>query len=224
VSGAIAAIYVLSKKELRKEFLRKILQLSMFMLMIILVFVFQSGEEEGQATPTPTPVTAPTAMEVPPFLDDDMLPEAEELPPLVEPPSWLNYLVSLAVVLAVGAVAWTLWNRGRKPDLRELADIAMAASDDIEAGLDIEDVIMRCYVQMMSVVKKRRGLNRKEAMTPTEFAYWLEGAGLPGGPLHKLTRLFERVRYGAYLSSKEEAREASDCLREIAVFCGDGRS
>ena len=141
-----------------------------------------------------------------------------------ETPPWVDYLFSLAIVLALGGAAWSLWQRNRKANLQELADIAKAASDDIEAGFDVEDVIMRSYIQMMGVVKKRRGLNRKDAMTPTEFAYWLEGAGLPGEPLHRLTRLFERVRYGAYQSSKEDAGEAVTCLREVASFCGEGRS
>jgi len=222
VLGAIAAIYVLSRKELRKEFLRKILQLSIFTAIFVLAFVFRSGGEEAQATPTPTPIVAPTAVSIPDILDNDFE-YSQELPPPVQPPSAITFLLSFIAVIAVGAIAWTLWSRNRKPDLRELAQIAQAASDDIEAGFDIEDVIMRCYVQMMDVVKRRRGLNRKDAMTPSEFAFWLEGAGLPGEPLHRLTHLFERVRYGAYLSSKEEARQASDCLREIAVFCGESR-
>jgi hypothetical protein len=222
VLGVISVIYVLTKKELRKEFLKRFLQLALFMALFALMILFRSGGEEAQPTPTPTPIIAPTAISVPQFLDNDFE-FSQELPPPVEPPSGITYLLSFIVVIAIGAIAWSLWVRGKKPDLRELADIAQAASDDIEAGFDIEDVIMRCYVQMMDVVKRRRGLNRKEAMTPAEFAFWLEGAGLPGEPLHRLTRLFERVRYGAYLSSKEEARQASDCLHDIAVFCGEGR-
>lgn len=222
ILGTIATIYILTKKELRKEFLRRFLQLALFMALFAVMIIFRSGGEEAGATPTPSPIVAPTAISVPQFLDNDFE-YSQELPPPVEPPSGLTYFLSLIVVIAVGAIAWSLWSRSRKPDLRELADIAQAASDDIEAGFDIEDVIMRCYVQMMNVVKRRRGLNRKDAMTPTEFAFWLEGAGLPGEPLHRLTRLFERVRYGAHLSSKEEAHQASDCLREIAVFCGESR-
>jgi amino acid transporter len=71
VLGAIASIYVLSKKELRKEFLRKILQLSIFTAIFVLAFVIRGEEEEVQGISTPTPVVIPTAVSIPDALDDD---------------------------------------------------------------------------------------------------------------------------------------------------------
>jgi hypothetical protein len=86
----------------------------------------------------------------------------------------------------------------------------------LEAGGELQDVILRCYAQMLDVLKRQRGIRRKEAMTPAEFATWLKAAGLPDRPVTRLTRLFERVRYGGISSGQAEAMEAIDCLNAIA--------
>ena len=80
---------------------------------------------------------------------------------------------------------------------------------------------MNCYARMSAAVSRKRGLVRKEAMTPAEFARRLEQAGLPGDPVQRLTRLFESVRYGAKQSNQNEINEAVSCLKAILHFCGE---
>jgi hypothetical protein len=58
-------------------------------------------------------------------------------------------------------------------------------------------------------------------MTPSEFAARLEQAGLPAEPVQRLTRLFEKVRYGGLRSTPTEAEEAVACLRDILHACGE---
>ena len=159
---------------------------------------------------------------------------AEEVPPLpaFTPPQvsdWMNYLISLGVVLAILALTWGVlrwWRRhGRlrfsSHPLEDLAVIAQSSLDDLAAGQDWDDVIVNCYARMSIAVSRKRGLVRKEAMTPAEFARRLEQAGLPGDPVRRLTRLFESVRYGAKQSNQNEINEAVSCLKAILHFCGE---
>lgn len=159
---------------------------------------------------------------------------AKDIPPLpaFTPPqmaNWVNYLISLGVVLVFLALTWGLlrwWRRhGRlrfpSRPLEDLAVIAQASLDDLAAGHDWDDVIVNCYARMGAAVSRKRGLVRKEAMTPAEFARRLEQAGLPGDPVRRLTRLFESVRYGAKQSSQNEINEAVSCLKAILHSCGE---
>ncbi len=159
---------------------------------------------------------------------------AEELPPFPaftppDLPNWVNYLISLGVVLALLALTWGLfrwWKRlnslriPAKP-LDDLALIARSTLDDLTAGRAWEDAIVDCYARMSDTVDRKRGLVRKEAMTPAEFARRLEQAGLPSEPVRRLTRLFESVRYGAKRSSQTEINEAVSCLTAILHYCGE---
>jgi hypothetical protein len=73
---------------------------------------------------------------------------------------------------------------------------------------------------MNAVVSDTRGLPRPEAATPREYALRLEGAGLPGEAVNRLTRLFESVRYGARKSDQSDINEAVACLNSILQACG----
>ena len=158
----------------------------------------------------------------------DALPIEPFVPPEISP--WMTYVIALGFVLAFLATAWfifRLWKRLSvstpvltKP-LDELASIARASLDDLAAGEEWDDVIIRCYVRMGEAVRNSRGLSRKHAMTPTEFARRLEQAGLPGEPVRRLTRLFEMVRYGGRPSNQNEINEAVSCLTDILRYCGE---
>ena len=158
---------------------------------------------------------------------DEPLPFPAFSPPDV--PTWANFLISLGVVVALLAVTWGLsrwWQRLNRlrslsKPLDDLALIAQSSLDDLAAGHDWDDVIVNCYARMSAAVSRRRGLIRKETMTPAEFARRLEQAGLPGDPVRRLTRLFESVRYGAKESSQKEINEAVSCLSAILHYCGE---
>jgi hypothetical protein len=153
-------------------------------------------------------------------------------PPVFEPPRiapLAAYLVSLVVVLAVLGAAWRLrgwWIRrtasaDRRNPLEEIAHIAHQSMEDLVGGRDWGNAIIRCYDQMGRVVDRRRGLARAASMTPAEFAGRLQAAGLPAQPVERLTRLFERARYGGRAAGKPEIEEAADCLGAIARACGE---
>jgi hypothetical protein len=75
---------------------------------------------------------------------------------------------------------------------------------------------------MSAVLDEKRGIHRQRGMTPSEFASRLEQKGLPSDPVRRLTRLFERARYGGQESSQEDVNEAITCLRAILHAVGEG--
>jgi hypothetical protein len=85
----------------------------------------------------------------------------------------------------------------------------------LQTGSDIQNVIVRCYLQMSQALQKERGIKREAAMTARDFERLLEARGIPHTPVHQLTRLFEAARYGRRSSGPEEEREALDCLNAI---------
>jgi hypothetical protein len=78
---------------------------------------------------------------------------------------------------------------------------------------------MRCYYEMSRVLRQQRGIRRHQAMTPREFATFLEEAGLPTEAVRRLTELFEQVRYGAKSPGRDEGAQALACLETIVEFC-----
>ena len=145
-------------------------------------------------------------------------------PPNIAP--WMNYLVSLGVVLAFLVLIWIayrFWIRFRplqhSHQLDELAEITRSSLDDLASGHEWQDVIIQSYARMSEVVTATRGLNRADAMTPREFAGRLERAGLPANSVARLTRLFESVRYGVRKSNQADINEAVACLNSILDYC-----
>jgi hypothetical protein len=136
-------------------------------------------------------------------------------PPVIPP--WLTYAVGLLIFLILGGIGYLVWHFLRPPqrELRNLARITRSALDDLSAGRDWEDTVIQCYARMSAAVSRQRGLSRQRAMTPNEFALHLVQAGLPADPVRRLTRLFERARYGGRQSSTDEANEAIACLSSI---------
>lgn len=159
--------------------------------------------------------------------------QAQPLPAFQPPhlsPAFV-FLASLAAAALLGAGLWAAqrwWERRqralalRKP-VDQLADIARDSLQRIASGGSWDDAIMDSYARMSLVVEQRRGLVRQQAMTPSEFAVRLEGAGLPADAVHTLTRLFEKVRYGDRKPSPEETGEAIRCLTAIVDYCGGAR-
>jgi len=112
-------------------------------------------------------------------------------------------------------------NQQNANPLRNLAQIARSSLRDLSDGRETTDVIMNCYFRMSDVVSDKRNLQRGMSMTPGEFALRLEEAGLPGDAVRRLTRLFERVRYGAHKAGPKDVNEAVACLTTILQYCGE---
>lgn len=141
-------------------------------------------------------------------------------PPVVPP--WLIYFASLLVVLIFAGIGFWLYRILRRPEsqLQRLTRATRSALDDLSAGRDWDDTVIQCYARMNEAIDQKRGFHRQQSMTPQEFAIRLEQAGLPSDPVHRLTRLFEKARYGGRKSSQEDVSEAITCLTAILHAVG----
>ena len=153
-------------------------------------------------------------------------PVPEFTPP--QPVSWMTYLVSFGTAVILISLVWRLnaaWQQLNAPvidsSMKKLAGIARSSLHDLSNGRDSTDVIMNCYFRMGDVVTDRKQINRNSSMTPSEFAIRLEQAGLPADAVHRLTRLFERVRYSGRKSDVGAVNEAVACLTTILNHCGE---
>ena len=154
----------------------------------------------------------------------------EPVPQFIPPQSvsLTSYLISLGIAILlviVGRRVYAAWKEmnvsDSEPSFKKIAGIARSSLREISSGRDSTDVIINCYSRMSAVVADKRNLNRSAAMTPSEFAGRLEQAGLPGDAVRRLTRLFEKVRYGGYRTDSKAVNEAVACLTTILHYCGE---
>ncbi len=135
------------------------------------------------------------------------------------PPAILVWVVGISLaVLAVFLLFY--WIRTlRKSSRRDLlARRIEKARQSIVSGMNLEEVILRCYQEMGSIIQSERAIERQVHVTPTEFESELCAAGLPEAPIHELTHIFERVRYGHRPPTDTEEQEALSNLQKIASY------
>jgi hypothetical protein len=212
--------YLLFSADRRK---RLLIALGLVISLLVLWFISRA---EPRAPPSaqqaPAATAAPTAALATPLPAEG---EAITIDLNVAPPAWLVWLgagvLALVIVGALVAIAWLFWARRQAAaaPLQDLAREAERAMDALEAGADVNDTIMRCYFQMSHILQQQRHIVRPQAMTPREFERGLRGAGLPREPVAQLTRLFEKVRYGAGAPDEHEERQAISCLAAVAEAC-----
>lgn len=154
------------------------------------------------------------------FTEEVVSDEFEE-PPL---PFWIPFLLSLVLVLIVFSLAWLLLKNGfmRSDDDQRAAfvEIAEQAAREISAGQDWGDAITNCYAKMLDAVGETHKIGATDiSLTPAEFVALMVSAQMPAAPAERLTRLFERVRYGGKQATQPEIDEAVACLQEIVAAC-----
>lgn len=211
-------VYLVISKEARKRLLR---DLAIILPILFLLYLLSNSREGRQAAQD---LTGQFDM-----MQDAQAGEMVDAPPLPEfqaPPPWVATVASL--VLAAGAAAilavvvYLIWRRAHRVEsqpLRSLQNRAREAIQQIEAGGDLGEVIQRCYLQMVAVLRETRQIYRNQYVTPHEFELLLEERGLPREPVHQLTRLFEMVRYGGQRPGRAEERIAVNSLNAIISAC-----
>jgi hypothetical protein len=183
-------------------------------LLVVLLFYLIISRLIG--TPEPLPPPQPADATPPPI----PTPIGEPLPPFVaQPAPWLVALVSLALAALLIAGIWYFWRRSR-PVANPVTALAQAAIESIQAGGDVQSVVLRCYLEMSRVLGQQRGIERARAMTPREFAQHLAASGVRDEHIQQLTRLFEGARYGAQPPSAHDERAAVECLTAIVQAYG----
>ncbi len=154
------------------------------------------------------------------FIGDGQ-PRLTDTKPKLVPPHWLVILFSLGMSVLIMGVLTVLWRRlqHRSHPFDRVAQEAEKTLETLNAGGDLKEGVVRCYYEMIRVISEHRGLERDQAMTTREFESYLEAMGLPGTHIKRLTRLFEKVRYGAKRLCIDEEREAVSCLTAIVHAC-----
>lgn len=138
------------------------------------------------------------------------------IPDLIQNPTVLMGFAMAFVLL--GLFAFSMWKLcQRVSPLLNVSQIAQDAIEEIQSGVDLRDVIVRCYYDMCRALQNTGRWARSKATTPSELAEQLQNAGIAGEQTARLTRLFERVRYGGQDLGKAEEQEAIECLQAIAA-------
>jgi hypothetical protein len=201
---------------------RKELAALLVITLVILMLVMMVRQVPLEETPAPVPTEEMSA----PNLDVGEMGQNDGPVFSADPPEWTTWVASLvvAVVLAgiLAGVVLRLRRREPRSALERLAEEAQEALDRIELGEDLRETIVRCYQEMMQVVREARGIVREQHVTPREFEIVLKRKGLPAESLLRLTRLFEEVRYGGQPASQQEEQLAIRCLRDIVAACREG--
>ena len=219
----VVIISSLLTPEARKNLLKGMVPLILLGLLVYGAFRASSNIEEA-LQPTPTAVAGtPEPTQVSDVATGVAVEGAGGMDAAA--PEWLIWaaIVTLALILAlllVGAVRLLLRYRVRQPSpLTELAEQAEDAAEAIRAGADLHDTVLLCYYRMSQTLQERRGIWRERAMTPREFETYLERSGVPVEHVRRLTRLFEKVRYGAKMIEAEDERQALSSLGAIVEYC-----
>jgi hypothetical protein len=215
---AILTIFALIVMPPKKRMILLLLLASMIIAFFLIGYLSSQAEPEVEV---PTPAITGTPAEV---VEDVGTPVPTVIPSEFTPPkvsNWTSYLVALAATVVVAIGAWLLLiRRGKEPlELSELAEIAQDTLEELQEGKDWGNTIEGCYFRMTDMIQKRRGLRRRDDMTPAEFAVILEKTGLPAASIRRLTALFERVRYGGKESTHKDVEEAVACMTEIVDAC-----
>ncbi len=212
----LALIYLLLSKQARKYFFNFILRMIPIFILINLIIRWisslkqektETGAEMGMM-PTPENVTVGQIPEFSPQVSERLV-------------TFLTVGISILIVLILFGVGWWLWRRSqrRRASMEQFAEHAQTALNDLQAGGNFRNVIIRCYMDMTRAAEQLRGIRRASAMTPHEFSAFLQADGLPKGPVEQLTGLFENVRYGAEDPTPLQERIAIDSLQSIVEFC-----
>jgi len=135
------------------------------------------------------------------------------------PPPWLTIALCGLLGIVLGIAIARVWRKER-PAPAPLAVLAQDAIASIEAGADLKNVVLRCYADMSELLAEQQGAHRLQTMTAREFEHALAVTGLDDAHIHRLTRLFEAVRYGAAAPGAPEEREAIACLSAIVAVYG----
>ena len=145
--------------------------------------------------------------------------------PLGPVPTLLFWLVGIG--LLVGSILLGIWiftPPSRRETTIELVGVeAEKAWQALMSGLDLKDVIIKCYRQMSLTLEQEQGIERKDSMTTREFEYLLETAGIPHDPIHQLTQLFEAARYGNWLPNPVDEENAIHSLQAIMAYSREAK-
>lgn len=140
--------------------------------------------------------------------------------PLGPVPPVLLWLVGIGLLVISTLIGvWMFTSSSSQATTIDVVGLeAEKAWQALKTGLDLKDVIVKCYRQMSLALEKEQGIEREDSMTTREFENLLEAAGIPHDPIHQLTQLFEAVRYGNWQPNPVDEQKAIHCLEAIMLY------
>ncbi|MCG3212740.1 MAG: hypothetical protein FOGNACKC_06434 [Anaerolineae bacterium] len=215
----VAVLMFIFSPQARREILKRFIIYLVWALLIYgLVAVFQPLAWPAPASDD-SPATGELVDEAPP---EEIIPPPPEF--VFNPPQWLVLATTVLLLAGPLAAGWWLWRKLQPPppddSLAELTRSAQTAAAELAAGQDLKDTVLRCYRDMSLTLARSRNLHRASGMTPREFEAHLARSGLRTEHIHRLTELFERVRYGGQSLGRREELDALDCFNAIANTYG----
>ena len=192
----ISLIVAFRSPELFKEVLKRDIRLFLFVLAGF--FLFRQLQLQGFFN-RPSDLPGTTAIGIPSVIQN----------PTVLMGFGLAFLLLGVFVYSL----WKLWRRFSP--LFSLSKIAQDAIEEIQSGVDLRNAIIRCYFEMCRALQGTGRLERSKAIIFWELAQQLADVGIAAEQTQRLTRLFEKVRYGAETLGKNEEQEAIECLKAI---------
>ena len=211
----VSVIGLIVSPEIRRNVLKRVAALLVWVLLLIgLMRAFQEGLFSFGKDASPPAEALP-----PDFTDPtEFIPAPPDF--IVAPPQWFVFGITILLIAGLLSITWVVWrfvsnkkSRGRPLD--KLAQDAQEALNQLQAGGNLKDTIMRCYAEMSRTFSVERNLHRQAGMTPREFEVYLAQSGLRSDDIHRLTRLFESVRYGSKTPDLRQEEEAVACLSAI---------
>lgn len=207
----------LFSKDGRKRLLGMV---GVFVVLVLMILVFKSTLYQPEDLALLAPPPAPESTLV--VLEGENRTPVEFNP---EPKSWLLTVMIVGAAVLVAVIIFSFINKipnevfADNSQLEEFAETAQSALADIEADIgDFDDIIIRCYAEMSRVLQTEASIHRVKAMTAFEFEQELVRYGFPAQPVHRLTRLFEQVRYGHQPSGETEKQTAVESLSELLTY------
>jgi hypothetical protein len=138
--------------------------------------------------------------------------------PLGQTPSIIMVLAGIGILVVILVLGARMIADKRKPPAGRWELAAKEALQALQDGEDVRKVILECYRRMSLALREERNIERESFMTAGEFERLLAAEGVPGSPVHRLTALFEAVRYGRAEPTPSEERDAIRSLEEILSY------
>lgn len=210
--GFLGLLILFAINLVKKSSIKRIIQLAGATIILFLLLILLLPESMPAASDTPIEDLA--GIQAPPGY-------IYKIAPIGNPPANLFWFVTASLLLgAILLGAWLLYQTFRRSRMENpFVSEASAALQAIEEGCDLRSVIIHCYLQMSRIVKEKQGIEREDSVTAREFENLLEARGIPAIPIHQLTRLFEKVRYGSKTPDAQDELAAKECLSAIRSSC-----
>jgi hypothetical protein len=147
---------------------------------------------------------------------NDLIPNWNEM----QVPLWFIFSLLLGVggvIIVCILLVRRLWIARQAQALwGDFADLAGQAARELRGGAGLRDVVLRCYHEMSVLLAERKKIHISQSMTAREFENNLITVGIQDTHVHRLTQLFESVRYGRNQPTATEESEAIACLEAIS--------